>query len=175
MDFDTSSSIEHPSLLSAPPATLLALRATLLTRPDLDTVFALRDAGYAGGDSVYRAFEAYVLGRDAQDPQQLGVQHFFRRAGEFFTQCGWGATSLSAQDDAFCAVEIERCWEAAPEHQPDPRGCHLTIGVIGAFLEKFADYPVAVLEVEGPGTGSDRCRFLAGNSEMIADYYARNS
>jgi predicted hydrocarbon binding protein len=163
--------------VQAAPETLLALRAALLTRPDLDTVFALRDAGYAGGDTVYAAFTGHLRdsGIDISNLQDLAVDQFFHQAGEFFTKSGWGRTALSAMDDSFCLVEIEQCWEADPAHQPDPRGCHLTVGLLGAFLGKFADYPVAVLEIEGPGTGSGLCRFIAGNTEMVSEYYARNS
>lgn len=163
------------TLVAFAPATLLALRAALLTRADLDTVFTLRDAGYAGGDALYDAFDAYVRGKDLIAAQQLDVQHFFHRAGEFFTQQGWGKTTVSSHDDTFCAVEIEQCWEAATEHQPDPRGCHLTVGLLGAFLGKFADYPVAVLETHGPANGDTRAVFIAGNADMISDYYVRNS
>lgn len=169
---------EH-ALLTVAPDTLLALRAAMLTRPDLDTVFALRDAGYAGGDALYAAFEAYVREKDLVSPQQLDVSHFFQRAGEFWTRCGWGQTSFDAEGDAFCAVVIDGCWEAnsaqQPDPQPDPRGCHLTVGVLGAFLGKFADYPLSVLEVDGPATGNGQCRFLAGSAEMIGQYYAEHS
>ncbi|MGI8510517.1 MAG: hypothetical protein ACR2MQ_14440 [Gemmatimonadaceae bacterium] len=165
---------EH-ALLTVAPDTLLTLRAALLTRPDLDTVFALRDAGYAGGDALYAAFEAYVREKDLISPQHLDVSHFFQRAGEFWTRCGWGQTSFAADGDAFCAVVIDGCWEAKSEQQPDPRGCHLTVGVLGAFLGKFADYPLSVLEVDGPATGSEQCRFLAGSAEMIGQYYAEHS
>lgn len=161
--------------LSVPPATLLALRAAMLTRPDLDTVFALRDAGYAGGDALYHAFAAYVRARDLVPPDELEVEHFFRRAGDFWTASGWGRVTFAAEEDAFCAVEIDGCWEADPAHQPDPRGCHLTLGMLGAFLGRFADYPVAVLEVEGPATASERTRFLAGSMERIGEYYAAHS
>lgn len=154
---------------------LLALRKALLTRPDLDTVFTLRDAAFAGGDAMYDAFTTFVESKDSVDPQQLEANQFFQRAGEFWTQSGWGQTSFSEADRAFCAVEISGCWEAHLDDQPDPRGCHLTVGIIGAFLGKFADYPVAVLEVEGPATDSDRCRFLAGSMEMIGAHYAEHS
>jgi predicted hydrocarbon binding protein len=169
----------HPatssSLVFTPPATLLALRAALLTRPDLDTVFALRDAGYAGGEALYEAFDAFVRERDLIASQQLDVEHFFRRAGEFLTRSGWGDTTVSARHDSFCVVEIGSCWEADAEHQPDPRGCHLTVGLLGAFLGKYADYTIAVLETDGPENNSTVARFIAGNTEMIADYYAKNS
>lgn len=165
----------NPPLLSVPPRALLALRKAMLTRPDLDTVFALRDAAFAGGDAMYDAFAAFVQAKDNVDPQELEIQRFFQRAGEFWTQSGWGQTSFSEADGAFCAVEIIGCWEAHVDDQPDPRGCHLTVGIIGAFLGKFADYPVAVLEVEGPATDSEKCRFLAGNVDMIGAKYAENS
>ena len=162
-------------LLSVPPRALLALRKALLTRPDLDTVFALRDAAYAGGDAMYDAFQMFVESTDGVDPQELEVGQFFERAGDFWTRSGWGKTIFSEADGAFCAVEITGCWEAHPDDQPDPRGCHLTVGIIGAFLGKFADYPVAVLEVEGPATDSEKCRFLAGSVEMVGAHYAEHS
>jgi len=162
-------------LLSAPAQTLLALRAALLTRPDLDTVFALRDAGYAGGDAIYAAFEAFVRERDLIDPQQLEITHFFRRAGEFWTRAGWGETTFEERDGAFCVVRIGNCWEANADDQPDPRGCHLTVGLLGAFLGRFADYPVAVLETEGPATNSTTVEMIAGNTEMIGAFYAEHS
>lgn len=163
------------SLLSTAPGTILALRSALLSRADLDTVFALRDAGYAGGDGIYAAFDQFVRSRDLVDPQALEVGHFFRRAGEFWTSCGWGQVSFASEDDAFCVVEIANCWEADAADQPDPRGCHLTVGALGAFLGRFADYPVSVLETEGPATGSGKCRFLAGSPEMIGAFYAEHT
>lgn len=169
------SSKNEPALVSAAPGTLLALRAAMLTRPDLDTVFALRDAGYAGGGSMYEAFHAYVWDKDLLDPQQLEIDHFFRRAGEFWTRSGWGETTFHVEGDAYCAVAINGCWEADPEQQPDPRGCHLTVGALGAFLGHFADYPIAILEIEGPATGSEQARFLAGNPALIGQYYAEHS
>ncbi|MGI8548662.1 MAG: hypothetical protein ACR2M1_15260 [Gemmatimonadaceae bacterium] len=166
---------DGPELLSMPSGSLLALRTAMLTRPDLDTVFALRDAGYAGGDAMYAAFDAYVRNKDLIDPQGLEVNHFFKRAGEFWTNCGWGQASFVSADDVFCRVTINDCWEADPAEQPDPRGCHLTIGLVAAFLGRFAEYPLAVLEVEGPATGSEQCQFLAGSTEMIGQYYAEHS
>ncbi|HEV2644433.1 MAG TPA: hypothetical protein VGT98_17105, partial [Candidatus Elarobacter sp.] len=94
------------ALLATAPRTLLALRAAMLTRADLDTVFALRDAGYAGGDTMYAAFAAFVREKDYIDPQDLEINLFFRRAGEFWTRNGWGTTSFSAEDDAFCVIEM---------------------------------------------------------------------
>jgi hypothetical protein len=171
----TDNTQSTPPLLAVSPRALLALRKALLTRPDLDTVFALRDAAYAGGEAMYDAFRDYVVSTDGVDPQELEINQFFRRAGEFWTDSGWGTTRFSEADQAFCEVEIDGCWEAHLDGQPDPRGCHLTIGSIGAFLGKFAEYPVAVLEVEGPATDSERCRFLAGSMPMIAARYAEQS
>ena len=164
-----------PSLLAIPSAAILALRKALLTRPDLDTVFALRDAAFAGGDAMYDAFTEFVRAHESVGPQELELHTFFQRAGEFLTQSGWGRTTFAEADGAFCSVEIVDCWEADLNDQPDPRGCHLTVGIVGAFLGKFADYPIAVLEVEGPATDSDRCRFLAGSVDMIGAYYAEHT
>ncbi len=163
-----------PPLLSVPPGALLALWKALRTRPGLDTVFALRDAAFASGDPMYEAFRAFVRARDSVDAPDLDVQVFFQRAGEFWTQSGWGNTIFSEADGAFCAIEINGCWESHVNDQPDLSGCHLTVGRIGAFLGKFADYPVSVLEVERPATDNEKCRFLAGSIDMVGAHYAEH-
>lgn len=161
----------YSSLVHASPATLLALRAALLTRSDLDTVFVLRDAGYAGGDQAYAAFEQFITSDNYLDPPSLPLSRFFDLAGRFFSEAGWGEVSFSSKDDRFCVIEITNCWEASPDSQPSPAGCHLTLGFLAAFLGKFANFPISILEVEGPSTGQTHCRFLAGNPATIAEYY----
>ena len=161
----------HSSPVHASPATLLALRAALLTRSDLDTVFVLRDAGFAGGDQAYLAFERFVMEDGGLAAESLPLSRFFTMAGIFFSEAGWGEVSFTSQDDKFCVIEIANCWEADPVNQPAPPGCHLTLGFFAAFLGKFANFPISMLEVEGPSTGHSSCRFLAGNTATIAEYY----
>ncbi len=163
-------------LIHTAPETLLALRAALMSRGDLDTVFVLRDAGYAGGEGAFAAFEDYV--RDIAplfNPQSLPLSKFFQYASEYFTQSGWGSFVFKNEDDAFCLIEIEDCWEANPENQPEPAGCHMTLGYLAAFLGHFADYPISILEIEGPSTGSSKCQLLAGNTQRIAEYYKQQT
>lgn len=164
--------MSQAALVNMSPNTLLALRGALLKRGDLDTVFVLRDAGYAGGGQAFSAFEDFVRRESPLfNPLSLPISKFFEMAGRFFTEAGWGNVTFTSKDDAFCLIEIDNCWEAETNNQPEPAGCHLTLGYLAAFLGNFADYPVSLLEISGPSTGSERCQILAGNTQRISEYY----
>jgi hypothetical protein len=41
-------------------------------------------------------------------------------------------------------------------------------GMLASFFGKLAGYPVSVMETECRSAGGDQCRFLLGNSEVMA-------
>jgi len=75
-------------------------------------------------------------------------------------------------DRRLAVIDIEGCWEAQL-HGEGERGCHLTTGTLAGFLGCLADYPVAVMEIECSVGGNARCRFLAGNADMLEHAYER--
>ncbi len=151
--------------------TLLHLRsAVLATSESSDAVASLREAGYAGGESVHSAFEKWLAESTASasgDSGNLALDEFGERASDFFRNAGWGNVEFSHDDDDGVAIiDITECWEGAAESSDDP-GCHLTTGMLASFFGKIAGYPVAVLETECCHGDESRCRFLMGNAEVM--------
>jgi predicted hydrocarbon binding protein len=151
--------------------TLRELRAAVLSSGDPDAaVSALRDAGYAGGDAVHSAFETWLTestdGSDHVDAGDLSLAEFGERTAQFFRDAGWGTVTFS-QDEAegVAIVDIEDCWEGPVSGDT---GCQITTGLLASFFGRVAGYPIAVLETECCSSGSSRCRFLLGNSEVMA-------
>ena len=133
---------------------------------------ALREAGYAGAASLFDAFETWLADSGWPNAEDLPLDEFSERAGEFFQNAGWGRVTFRSLHDALAVIDIEGCWEAQL-HGEGERGCHLTTGTLAGFLGCLADYPVAVMEIACTVGGTRRCRFLAGNSEMLEHAYDR--
>ncbi len=148
--------------------TLKELRLAVLSSAEPDTaVNALREAGYAGGDAVYAAFESWLSenGNGPGDAGALSIDQFGASATEFFRGAGWGNVEFSQDEvDGVAVVDITDCWEGGTSGSP---GCHVTTGVLASFFGKIAGYPVAVLETECCSGGSSRCRFIMGNADMM--------
>src|SRR4051812_39659591 len=94
--------------------TLRELRSRILSsnQPE-DAVSALREAGYAGGESVYAAFEQW-LGETRgshTDAGDLTLDEFGNASSNFFRDAGWGDVTFSHEDDDDVAtISIEGCW-----------------------------------------------------------------
>ena len=144
--------------------TLRELRAAVLSSRDPDgAVNALREAGYAGGESVHDAFEQWLADRGDPSPTgDLSLSDFGDRVETFFRDAGWGEITFS-QDEAegVAMLDIESCWESGE----DASGCHITTGLLAAFFGRIAGYPISVLETECSEGG--RCKFLLGNAEVM--------
>jgi predicted hydrocarbon binding protein len=135
---------------------------------------ALREAGYAGAGSLFDAFETWLADRGSGKAEDLPIDEFSARAGEFFQAAGWGRVTFRSLHDALAVIDIEGCWEAQL-HGEGERGCHLTTGTLAGFLGCLTDYPVAVMEIECSAPPDSRCRFLAGNADMLEHAYERVS
>ena len=160
---------EGPELIGLAQRTLRDLRLRVAGAsgggPD-----ALRDAGYAGAPSLFDAFEQWLEERGLGLAENLAVDDFSTRAGEFFQNAGWGSVSFRSLHDALALIDIENCWESQL-HGEGERGCHLTTGTLSGFLGCLADYPVGVMEIACSEGNPPRCRFLAGNAEMLEHAY----
>jgi predicted hydrocarbon binding protein len=150
--------------------TLRQLRETVLSSADTESaVNALREAGYAGGDAVYEAFEQWLGESQGEEfpgsATDLPLDDFGAAASAFFRNAGWGEVTFSHDEaDGVAMVDITRCWEGA---SGDDSGCHVTTGLLASFFGKIAGYPVAVLETECCSGSSSRCRFLMGNADVM--------
>ena len=160
--------------------TLRQLRSTVLSSAEpSEAVNALREAGYAGGDSIYSAFERWLVETGAantSDAGELPLEQFGDRAATFFRDAGWGNVQFSHdEDEGVAVVDITNCWEADGGDNGDDPSCHLTTGMLASFFGKIAGYPVAVLETECCHGDSSRCRFLMGNADVMNYKWAEMS
>jgi len=164
-------SSQTPELIGLAQRTLRELRLRVAGAsgggPD-----ALREAGYAGAASLFDAFETWLSERGEPKAEELAIDEFSERAGEFFQAAGWGRVTFRSLHDALAVIDIDGCWEAQLRGEGE-RGCHLTTGTLAGFLGCLADYPVAVMEIECSVGPTGRCRFLAGNAEMLEHAYDR--
>ena len=149
--------------------TLRELRAAVLTSGDPEgAVSALREAGYAGGDAVFASFESWLAessGNGQIDTGDLSLTEFGERTAKFFRDAGWGSLIFTENEiEGTAIVDIEDCWEGPVAGDS---GCQITTGLLASFFGRIAGYPVAVLETECCSSGSSRCRFLLGNSEVM--------
>ncbi|MEO8579059.1 MAG: hypothetical protein ABI469_02340 [Gemmatimonadales bacterium] len=135
---------------------------------------ALREAGFAGAGSLFDAFEQWLGDRRSNQAEDLPIDEFSSRAAEFFQAAGWGRVTFRSLHDALAVIDIEGCWESQL-HGEGERGCHLTTGTLAGFLGCLADYPVAVMEIECSVGPNGRCRFLAGNADMLEHAFERVS
>ena len=152
--------------------TLRQLRSAILSSAEAtDAVTALREAGYAGGESVHSAFEHWLVETGASKEMDAGglqLDAFGDEAAKFFRDSGWGDVEFSHdEENGVAIVDISNCWEAAGSESGDDPGCQLTTGMLAAFFGKIAGFPVAVMETECCHGTSARCRFLLGNSETM--------
>jgi predicted hydrocarbon binding protein len=162
---------EAPELIGFAHRTLRSLRMRVAASgaggPD-----ALREAGFAGAESLFNAFETWLSELGVKSVKDMPIEEFSSRAAEFFQRAGWGKVSFRSLHDAVGVLDIEGCWEAEL-HGEGETGCHLTTGTLAGFFGCIADYPVAVMEIECAAGESERCRFLVGTPEMLEHAYDR--
>jgi len=154
--------------------TLRELRSAVLTSAEPEAAAnALREAGFAGGASIYAAFERWLgeTGGASATTADLPLTEFGDRTAEFFRDAGWGEVTFSQDDpEGVAIVDIAGCWEGTADPSS---GCHVTTGVLASFFGTIAGYPVAVLETECCAGEGSRCRFLMGTPEMMEWHWER--
>lgn len=152
------------------PASLLASVRTAVVgdRQPMEAVTVLRQLGYELGEEVYGALQDRI-GRDfaGTDWGTLDPQEFWRAAGGFFADRGWGRLEFHDLHPAVGAIDLTGWVEA--ESGGGPRGCHLTTGLFSALLERLAGDGVGVMEV--PSGTPDRTRLLFARGDVLGQVY----
>jgi uncharacterized protein len=152
-------------------ASLATLRAALVRDAGPAAATYLQEAGYAGGETLFASFAAWLRDRGIGAPETLDVVTFELRASEYFRDGGWGSLTIGTLRDAVATLDSTDWGEADPNSRLDHPSCHLTTGMFADFFGRVADHPVAVLEVECRSAGDPRCRFLVGSAEVMTHVY----
>lgn len=158
-------------MLALTRASLSTLRNALLRDGGPDAAIYLQEAGYAGGDATWQAFERWLSERSAIAASALDVQSFEARLSEFLRDAGWGNVAIGSLGDVVATLDSEDWGEADPNSGMSHPSCHLTTGMFADLFGRVAGQPVAVLEVECRSAGGPRCRFLVGNPEVMEGIY----
>ncbi|HEU4763327.1 MAG TPA: V4R domain-containing protein [Gemmatimonadales bacterium] len=169
-----------PSLLAAHHCLGLGVRAVHTLRASLERDLGanaaayLQEAGFAGGADLYSAFQAWLAeSTGVTDPQALDREHLSGLLTAFFGSLGWGSLQVSALGPALLALDSPDWAEADPTAGAAYPSCHVTGGLLSAFLGHLGAGMTAVLEVECRSRGDARCRFAAGAPETVHALYER--
>jgi bacteriochlorophyll 4-vinyl reductase len=156
--------------LAIPVASLAALRDALVVAVGTETAAqALRQAGFAAGDALFRVLSADNPGELAELPAPL----FWNRLTRLFSARGWGHLAYTEVHTGVGALETGDWVEATPENGAAQPSCHFTTGALANLLGRVAGSEVAVLEVECRSRGEGRCRFLFGGAVAVYALYDR--
>lgn len=153
--------------LAIPVEALSGLREALRREGGpLVAVHALQDAGYTAGTALFRKLSEDVHG----DVTEIDEELFWHRISEFLSRRGWG--SLAAETDGYpVGILASPDWAESDGVEEEEPCCYFTSGLLSGILSELAGEPVAVLEVECRGSGSDRCRFAFGAEAALHDLY----
>ena len=150
------------------------LRASLERDAGLQAATHLQEAGFAGGEELYRAFADWLRERHGlEQPSDLDVKYMSEVLAEFFGEEGWGSLTVAPLGPAVLALDSADWAEAMDERHGDYPSCHLSCGLLADFLGRMSQGQVAVMEVECRTRGDQKCRFLAGAPESLAIIYER--
>lgn len=155
--------------LQVPSGLLSSVRAFVVgDREPVEAVTALREIGYELGEEVYAALEERMA-RDFAGAgwTEVDPAEFWRAASDFFAERGWG--TLAFQDLHPAVGELELNGWVEGESGGGPRGCHLSVGLFSALLERLAGGGVAVMEV--PAETPDRTRLLFARGDVLGRVY----
>ena len=150
------------------------LRTALERDTGLQAAGYLQEAGFAGGEELFREFGDWLVGTiGVEHAGELDVQFLSEVLAQFFSEQGWGALTATRLGPAVLALDSADWAEASDESRGEFPSCHLTCGLLADFLGRLSDGQVAVMEVECRSRGEARCRFLAGAPETLSALYDR--
>jgi bacteriochlorophyll 4-vinyl reductase len=156
--------------LALPVDSLAALRDALVVAVGTEAAAqALRQAGFAAGDALFRILAA----DDPDELAELPVALFWSRLARLFSARGWGQLSYVEAHPGVGALETTNWVEAVPESGATQPACHFTTGLLANLLGRVVASEVAVLEVECRSRGEPRCRFLFGGAVAVYALYDR--
>jgi hypothetical protein len=157
-----------PAFVNVPSELLTSVRRALTNdRPPMEAVTLLRQVGFELGGAVDEALRAHVSeASGGAAAESLGADEFWRRAGDFFRDLGWGKVEHHRLHPGVGGLDLVNWFESGAGGGPP--GAHISTGLFTDLLGRLADGPVVVMEVPG-GTGWTRLVF--GSAETMGAVY----
>lgn len=149
------------------------LRAVLERETGAQAALLLREIGFATGEAVFEAFEAWSRERyHVAVSRDLDAAFLAEALSGFFGEAGWGSVTMSELSPAVLALDMHE-WAEAEPHGAEYPCCHFSSGMLADFFTRLGGSQAAVMEVECASRGEARCRFLVGSPDMLTYVYER--
>ena len=149
------------------------LRLTLERQIGTSAASVLQEAGFASGESIYNAFEAWLGARyGVSRPQDLDAEYLGEALSAFFNELGWGTLTLGELGPSVMLVDAPSWAESWPGAAQYP-SCHVSSGVLADVFSRMSGGQFAAMEVECRSKGDHHCRFLLAAPETLMLVYER--
>ncbi len=154
-------------LIGIAPSILITLRQSMERVWGDQAAPVLQEAGFASGDEIYKAFQIWLETRHGiSAAEDLDAAFLGEVMSEFFQELGWGSLTIDRIGPAALVIDVQD-WAECSGKQEDVPSCHVTTGLLAAFLGRLAEDVVAVMEVECCSNGDRQSRFLVGAPETL--------
>ncbi len=151
------------------------LRAALERSLGVQAASLLQEAGFASGEAMFAAFEAWVGERyGVERAEALDGAYLGEALSSFFARQGWGSLTLERPTESVVVLEAREWAESAPGAGPYP-SCHLSAGLMADLFSRMAGSQFAAMEVACRSRADEQCRFLLASPETLTLVYERMS
>lgn len=149
------------------------MRAVLERETGPQAALLLREIGFATGEALYEAFEAWVREYYAvAGPGDLDAVYLGEALSGFFGEAGWGSASMTHLTPTVIALDMQG-WAEAESRGAEYPSCHFSSGMLADFFTRLGGSQAAVMEVDCASRGDARCRFLVSSPDMLTYLYER--
>jgi predicted hydrocarbon binding protein len=149
------------------------MRAVLERETGPQAALLLREIGFATGEALWEAFEAWVRNHyHVESPRALDSAYLAEALSGFFGEAGWGSVTMTELTPVVVALDMEE-WAEADAHGAEYPSCHFSSGMLADFFTRLGGAQAAVMEVECGSRGESRCRFLVGSPDLLTYVYER--
>ncbi len=156
------------NLVCLGPAALPCLRESLERTLGDQAAPLMQEVGYASGAEMFQSFRSRLSTRaDISDPGELDASFLSPMVSDFYEEKGRGGVTIERVGASALAIDATQWAEAGSETTAVVPSCHITTGLLAAFMTELAGDVVAVMQVECLTCGDDRCRFLAGSPAAL--------
>jgi predicted hydrocarbon binding protein len=132
-----------------------------------------REIGFAQGSALHELFRDW-LAAESQEPAaaELEMNVFWERVAEFAEELGLGRLQVDLSHPGM-AMLVSNDWFEAERSGAEQPACHLTTGLLAAFLHEIAGQDLAVMEVECRASGVTNCTFAMGGESTLDALHLR--
>lgn len=132
-----------------------------------------REVGFAQGSALHELFRNWLAAESqGAAAAELETDVFWERVADFAEYLGLGRLQVDLGHPGMAMLSSNDWFEAARSGLEQP-SCHLTTGLLAAFLHEIAGQDLAVMEVECRSSGGRDCTFVVGSESTLEALHLR--